>query len=219
MSKPSVRPPLFTELHRRPAPEPVEPTPGTDALEAVREGHRIAHAIIARAEAQAQEISATAREQGFEAGRRLALEQTSTELRNVASVFAAAAAKLEELQTRLAQELASELPELAVEIARRVLGHELQTSPETLVQVVRDAIAAVMPAPRVELRVHPDDLAIIERHRDLLADALGGADLRFEPTPTVGRGGCFVETPSLTVAGGIPQQLERALKLLRGERE
>lgn len=220
MSKPSVRPPLFAELHRRPAPAPTdepEVSRGAEGLEAVREGHRIAHAIIARAEAQAQEIKEAAREQGLEAGRRQALERATAELGSVAAIFAAAADRLEETRREVARELADELPKLAVEIARRVLGHELATRPETLVAVIREAIVAVMPAPRLDIRVHPDDLAVLEQHRPVLAEALGGADVRFEPSPSVGRGGCFIESPSLTLAGGVLQQLERALALLRGD--
>jgi flagellar biosynthesis/type III secretory pathway protein FliH len=190
---------------------------GAEALEAVREGHRIAHAIIARAEAQAQEIKEAAREQGFEAGRRQALEQKTGELASVAAVFAAAAERFEETQRTITRELVDELPRLAVEIARRVLAHELATHPEMLVGLVRDAIVAVMPAPRLDIRVHPDDLAVLEEHRTLLAEALGGTEVRFEPSPSVGRGGCFVESPSLTLAAGVPQQLDRALKLLRGD--
>jgi flagellar assembly protein FliH len=211
-----VRPPRFTELtHRAPA-EPAE-APGTGALEAVREGHRIANAIIARAEAQAQEVVAAAREQGLEDGRRQALEQVGGELRSAAAVLVAAVARLDDLRRRLQQDLASGLPEAAVEIAARVLRHQLSARPEQFVAVVREAILTVAPAPRIDIRIHPDDVAILERHRALLDDVLAGVDIRFEPSASVERGGCHVETSTLTLAAGIPQQLERALQLLKGE--
>ena len=218
MSKPSVRAPVFAELtHRTPAPPPApEPPRSTDALEAVREGHRIAHAIIARAEAQAQEIVAAAREQGFEAGRRQALEQVGTELRSAAAALAAAAQKLEETEARWQAHVMAELPGAAVEIAARILRQELTLKPEALVRVIRDALAAVTPAARVELRVNPDDLAVFDQHKSLLADALGSADVRLESSPDIRRGGCLVETEALTLAAGIVEQLERALELLNG---
>ncbi len=210
LSSPSVRPPRFAELSRPPAE-----APAGAALEAVREGHRIAHAIVARAEAEAQEIAAAAREQGFEAGRRQALEQVGGELRSAAAALGAAAARLEDLLDRLRQGVIASLPEAAVEIAARVLGQELSARPEALVALIREAVAAVTPAPRVEIQVHPDDLATVERYRDLLAGVLGGAEVRFEASAAVGRGGCFIETPSLTLAAGVPQRLERALALLK----
>jgi flagellar assembly protein FliH len=218
LSKPSVRPPVFAELTHRPsAPAPESPRAGAEPLEAVREGHRIAHAIIARAEAQAQEISAAAREQGFETGRRQALEQCGADLQRAATGLAAAASRLEEARQRLHEDLATTLPATAVEIAARILGRQLALRPEAIVHVVREAILAVTPATRVEIRLHPDDLAIVERHRELLAEALGSADVRFDPAPSVGHGGCFIETEGLTLAAGIPQLVERALALLKGD--
>lgn len=218
MSKPSVRPPRFAELTHQ-APAAPAGTAASEALEAVREGHRIAHAIVARAEAQAQEVLAAAREQGFEAGRRQALEQVGAELRSLAAALATAAEKLQDARRRLEGELSLALPEAAVEIAARILRRELSVRPEALVHLIREAIAAVAPAPRIDIRLHPEDLATLERHRNLLAEVLAGAEVRFEPAPAVGRGGCFVETPSLTLAAGVPQQLERALALLRGDGE
>lgn len=213
-----MRQPVFAELTQRPASAPLrEPARAAEPLEAVREGHRIAHAIIARAEAQAQEILAAAREQGFEAGRRQALEQVGAELRSAAEALREAAARLAETRGRLRDEVAATLPAAAVAVAERVLRRELAQRPEVLVHVVREAILAVLPAGRVEVRVHPDDLAVVERHRDQLAEALGGAEMRLEAAASVGRGGCFVETEALTLAAGIPQLLERALALLAGE--
>ncbi|PYN97181.1 MAG: hypothetical protein DMD91_18835 [Candidatus Rokuibacteriota bacterium] len=213
-----MRAPVFAELtHRTPAPAPVQEAPrSTDALEAVREGHRIAHAIIARAEAQAQEIGAAAREQGFEAGRRQALEQMGAELRSAASALAAAAQKLDDSQSRLHAQVMAELPGAAVEIASRILRQELALKPDALVRVIRDALAAVTPTSRVELRVNPEDLAVFDQHKALLADALGSADVRLESSPDIRRGGCLIETDALTLAAGIVEQLERALELLGG---
>jgi flagellar biosynthesis/type III secretory pathway protein FliH len=217
LSKPSIRRPIFAELAGRPPAPAPEPARTAEPLEAVREGHRIAHAIIARAEVQAQEISAAAREQGLEAGRRVALEQVGGELKQVAVALAAAADHLAEARQRLHDELASTLPAAAVEIAARILGRELSLKPEALVHIVREAIVAVTPAARVDIRLHPADLAVVERHRDLLSEALGTADVRFEPAPSVGRGGCFVETEGLTLTAGVPQLVERALALLKGD--
>jgi flagellar biosynthesis/type III secretory pathway protein FliH len=83
--------------------------------------------------------------------------------------------------------------------------------------VIRDAIAALTPAVRLELHLHPADLATVERHRALLEDALGSAELKLQPAPAVGAGGCFIETESFTLGAGVLEQLERALALLKEE--
>jgi len=208
-----VRPLALPELSRHEARRAAVPVLGS-ASDAVREGHRIASAIVARANEQAQTIAAAAREQGAEQGLRLAREREGQSLRDAAAALADAAARLDAAREDLAGELRAALPDLAVAVAERLLRHELAVRPEALVLLIRDAIGAVTPAGRVTIRLHPEDLATLERHRDLLAGVLGGAEVRVETTPEVGRGGCRIDTESLTLGAGVPQQIERALALL-----
>jgi flagellar assembly protein FliH len=185
-----------------------------EAAESVREGHRIGRAIIAQATAQATQIQATAHEQGIEMGRRTALEREGQALRNAVAALMDATARLDALGRELLPALETALPRLAVTIAERILRRELTVRPETLAHVIRDAVTTVLPAARVDIHLHPDDLGTIERYRAVFADALGGAELRLEAAPDVGVGGCFIETESLTLAAGPLQQIERALALL-----
>ena len=218
-----VRPAALPELSRPAAPPagvttalaPAAAPP--DAAGSIREAHRIGRAIVARAQAQAREIQAAAQEEGLEIGTRQAIARESAALRNAAEALGAAAARYDALAGELATALRRELPGMAVAVAERVLRRELSVRPETLALVIRDAIAALTPASRLDLHLHPDDLATIERHRALLADVLGGADLKLQPAPAVGAGGCFIETESFTLGAGVLEQLDRALALLKAD--
>jgi len=217
LSERAVRPFTFSELERRPAPA-VTPTPdATDALREVREGQRLARAIVARATAQAREIQAAAEEGGMEAGRRAAFDREGPALRSAIAALAEAVARAESMRRELVRRLEATLPELAVAIAERVLRRELMVEPARLVDVIRDAVPAVLPATSIHVRLHPDDLATVERHRSRLEDVIGSAQLSLEASPEVGQSGCVVETESLILPTGIPQQLERALGLLKAE--
>lgn len=219
MSEPLIRPLPLPELTPREteAPDAAPATVPENVVDTVREGHRIARAIIARATSQAREIQAAAEEAGAERGARLAFEREGKALRDAATALLEAAARFDLAQQDLRERLESTLPELAVAIAERILRRELNARPDLLVHVIRDAIATILPAERVEVRLHPDDLATFERHREALADVTAGVELRFEPTPEVGRGGSEIETEALVLAAGIPQQVERALALLKEE--
>jgi flagellar assembly protein FliH len=205
---------MLPELTRR---APVAGPAADDAAGSIREGHRIARAIVARAQAQATELEAAAREEGLEIGARLATERDGAALRNAAAALTAATARYDAMTHELGEQLQESLPQMAVTIAERILRRELSMRPETLALVIRDAIATLTPATRVELRLHPDDLATLERYRPLVAEALGGAELKLEAAVEVGVGGCFIETEALTLGAGPLQQLERALALLGGE--
>ena len=218
-----VRPVALPELSRPAAPPAgiatsLTPTAApADAAGSIREAHRIGRAIVARAQAQAREIQAAAREEGLEIGTRQAVARDGAALKNATEALVAAAARYDALADELAAALRSELPAMAVAVAERVLRRELSVRPEALALVIRDAIAALTPASRIELHLHPADLATVESHRALFADVLGGADLKLQPAPAVGAGGCFIETESFTLGAGVLEQLGRALALMKEE--
>jgi flagellar biosynthesis/type III secretory pathway protein FliH len=213
-----VRPFALPELERRPAAARVVTSASDGPGDTLREGHRIARAIVAQATAQARDIQAAAEERGLEAGTRVALEREGPALRNVAAALADAVARVETARRDLVRRMETAVPELAVAVAARVLGRELALDPARLADVIRDAMPAVLPATSIRVRLHPEDLATIERHRARLDEVVGGAALALEASPEVGRGGCVIDTESLILPAGVPQQLERALALLKAER-
>jgi flagellar assembly protein FliH len=184
------------------------------ARQVVREGHRIAAAIIARATAHAGALEAAAQAQGAVAGRRQALEREGLALQIAAAALEAAATRLDAARRDLRRELETGLAAVVIAVAERILGRELAVRPETLPELIREALPGVAPAARITLRLHPDDLACIERHRALLVEVLGETELTLEAAHEVGRGGCVIDTESLTLGAGVPQRLERALGLL-----
>lgn len=222
MSERLVRPLTLPELSQRaiveaPAEAPAAQT--ENPLRAIREAHNMARTMVARAEARVAELEAAAHEAGTEQGVRMALEKEGPALRDAAAALAEAARLLDGTREDLRRSLAETLPEIAVGIAERILRRELAAKPENFALLVRDALAAVLPAARIEIRLHPDDVDTLDRHRDLLADSLGGVEMRIESSADVGRGGIVVETESFTLGAGLPQQLARALALLTGADE
>jgi flagellar biosynthesis/type III secretory pathway protein FliH len=207
------RPLPLPELRRQVPLGEALPAPNDDTR-VLREAHRIGRAILARAEARAREVEAAAAEQAHEVGVRTAFGREGPALRSAAGALVTAAARLDATRRELARLWTATLPEVSIAVAERVLRHELTIRPELLAHVVRDALGALGAAATIEIRLHPDDVGTIHRHRELLADVLGTSELRLETDPSVGRGGCVLESESLTLPAGIPQQIERALALL-----
>ncbi len=82
-----------------------------------------------------------------------------------------------------------ELARLAMTVARQVVAHELRTSPDLVVEAVRQAVLA-MPAATAKLRVrlHPDDLALLRSLHVAEPDWVLVADGSLE------RGDCMLES-------------------------
>jgi flagellar biosynthesis/type III secretory pathway protein FliH len=119
---------------------------------------------------------------------------------------------------RLRAEAGDRLIRLAVELARRVLHHELHTAPDAVEGLARDALAQVSWCQRITLRLHPDDAHSLEATQPRLAEGLDpGAELRLETDPALPRGACLVETEAGDVDASVEVQLAALERALLGE--
>lgn len=102
--------------------------------------------------------------------------------------------------------------ELAVELARQVLRHELSTNPNALQPVVREALGLLTVDSKAALvRLHPLDLEVLS---EVLRQEFSGLALTLLPDATVARGGCLVESAGTVVDGTVEKRWKRALASL-----
>jgi flagellar assembly protein FliH len=152
-----------------------------------------------------------ARDEGYAAGRAEGLADAARERRVVV-------ARLESLLESAARPLASlddateqELARLAVVIARRVLAHELTTSPELIVQAVQQAARALPSATReLRVRVHPDDLVLLREH------AVAEAHWQLLPDPALARGDCLLESERSRLDARVDTRLAAVVDAVLG---
>jgi flagellar biosynthesis/type III secretory pathway protein FliH len=117
----------------------------------------------------------------------------------------------------LARRYEGEVLELGFLIARKILGEELVMRPQAVVGVVRQALRKILNADSVTLRVHPDDLKLLEDARERLsAEASSGIPIEFKADSAITRGGCLIETESGLLDARLDSQLERLRTLLAG---
>lgn len=164
------------------------------------DAHERAAAIVASAESARE----TARLAGLEAGRNEGLGAV-TELLVKARREAADRAAATEPGLR----------RLAVRIAEKILGRELELKPDAVCDIVRTALEAARTRRDLVVRVHPGDLDAVVRARPRLSEAVvHQAGLTFRADPGVPRGGCLVDTEVGTLDARLEVQLaaiERAL--------
>lgn len=100
--------------------------------------------------------------------------------------------------------------ELAVRIAQKIIDVQIEQDDEAVLQAVHECLAYVEDKTKVIIRVNPDDLEAVRRHRNDWLESLESIDhLLIEAEPTVARGGCVVETPIGDVDAQIEERLER----------
>ena len=191
--------------------------------------HARAHAIVRRAELQAQKLMEEARRSALslveEARREAALQGRATALAEARGRLQAlgqdlegAAAQL--LDAAIAFQARSEavVIELALALAARILQAEIVRDPAALLPAVQAAVRAIPVPAALLLRIHPDLASILETHRGALQDsAAEGATIRIVTDPTIPPGGAVVEAPDATVDATFTAQLSEAGRRLREE--
>jgi flagellar biosynthesis/type III secretory pathway protein FliH len=94
-------------------------------------------------------------------------------------------------------------------VAHQVIGREVAIEPELVLELVRRALDEVDTESPVSVRVHPQDLPLVQARLGA-AGAEGGEqiEIAFAADASLNRGGCIVETPRRLVDGRIETALQ-----------
>lgn len=108
-------------------------------------------------------------------------------------------------------EIENSMVPLALTAVKRILGRELKTDPDTVVDIISTALKAVIQHKKIKIFVNPSDLKTVEASRARIRDLFERLDsLSIVPREDIEEGGCIIETE----AGIINAQLESQLKAL-----
>lgn len=124
---------------------------------------------------------------------------------NFTQLFVSAQAQLADAE----QVMARGVLELACELARQVLRHELSVNPTALQPVIQEALGLLAAENKSALvRLNPLDLEVLE---DVLRTEFSGLSLTLLADATVTRGGCLVESAGTVVDGTLEKRWMRAI--------
>jgi type III secretion protein L len=175
------------------------------------EAHTAARQIVLEAQKKAEEIKAEAlrfKEEVFARAR--------DEAR--AEVQAWAAEELARAKMQAGQVLArseADALELALKIAARIIGRDLEREPQVVAEICATALEAVRGAKAMVLRVHPEDGKLLREKRPRLMELIGRAvDLSIRDDADVQPGGCVIQTEFGTIDGQIRTQFEMLRNVL-----
>lgn len=160
-------------------------------------------------------IHKQAHQEGFDLGHKEGLDAAKNEI-------AAQMQRLNQIMRALAeplqaadQQVEQELIALAMAVARQIIRRELQTEPEQVVTVVREAMAELPSSARnIRIFLHPDDAAMVR-------DAFNTEEAETAPWKIIeemalSRGGCRVESDTSMVEASLEKRLDTILAELMG---
>jgi flagellar assembly protein FliH len=169
---------------------------------------------VAKTAPQAQVVLPTVAEielmhqQAQEEGHRVGYAEGRQQAQTEAVRLAALAKQLDTALTEFDLQVSDELLALAIEIARRIVEHNLAVKPEIILDVVRHALAE-LPHQHASVHLNPDDAALI---RTLLGEQLAHAGHRILEDPLLSRGGCLIEAGGSQVDATLRTRWRRVLE-------
>lgn len=121
----------------------------------------------------------------------------------------------ESAQTQIAEQeqvMAKGVLELACELARQVLRHELSTNPNALQPVIREALSVLAIDSKAALvRLNPLDQDVLA---EVLRTEFAGLSLTLLADTSIARGGCLVESAGTVVDGTLEKRWQRSVASL-----
>ena len=148
---------------------------------------------------------------GFEDGRKQGIKLGRAEAKEVIDSFAGAVDVILERQKALVQENEAALVNLAVEVARRIVGAAAETRREPVLLAASDCLGYLRDRTRVTVKVNPQELEWVKEARKEWLEAVEGiGTLTVQADPEIARGGCVVETD----AGDVDARIEERLAML-----
>lgn len=149
-------------------------------------------AAIEKAQAEAEESKKAGYEEGYQEG----LAQLNEQILG-----------LDNEKKRLRHEMNQLILPLALKAAKKIVAGELKAQPETIVNIVLQALAPVMQNHKITIYVNKTDKDVLESEKPKLKEKLEQIEsLSIKERDDISPGGCMIETESGIINATIENQ-------------
>ncbi len=192
------------ELYQ-PVLSPVNRSPNDDA----------SLAAVAVLNSERDRLVAEAYDAGFTAGQEDAGATSGARLNTAIELLKTAAAQLLASEGKALATLEENLSALAVTIARQIIGREVRTSADLIIDMVRTAVAEFPLDQPLRIRVNPIDLSTLSVVSDGVVIRISpDREITWAADAKVLVGGCMVEGRDRIIDGRVDTALERVFRTL-----
>jgi len=153
------------------------------------------------------DLRAAAHAEGYEAGRQEALAAIQPAMQSLADALQGAG----ENADRFLEDAERSAVELALALARKMVGAAFEVQPELVLEAVTGALRRTTVRDHLVLEVNPDDFELVRDAADGVAARIGGIRrMDVVAERRIARGGCVVRTEEGEIDAQIEEQLARA---------
>ncbi|WP_092078015.1 FliH/SctL family protein [Desulfuromonas thiophila] len=158
------------------------------------------------------------RQQAYDEGFAAAEKKLHQQFDSTTKALGDACRQISRAREQILQRSRDDMLELVIAIAQRVIQLEVEERRDLIRFTVEKAIAAAVQAEEFHIRVHPEDMAVVEEHKPLFIASLSGlSNIEFVADRSLSRGGCVLESPAGKVDARIETQLDEIFSHLRSK--
>lgn len=155
---------------------------------------------------------------GHELGEQAGLESAMQKLESLLTGGHKLIGELGDLHRQTCHDVEADLVQLALAVARKIVGREVSLGPEAVSRIIRQALGRVEHAGRITIKLNPADLELLADIKPQLLSGLSEVGrAAFEADEGIARGGCLIETDGGEVDARIERQFQVVDEAFRAE--
>lgn len=191
-------------------------------LRIIEEANSEAQRILENAQQQREAIYAASSEQGYNEGYNEGFNSGMSQANTIIQQATELKELLDHRRNQMYREAETELMEMTLDIARKVIGEELNQNPEVIISLIKQALAKCAFKEKLVIRVSEYDYDYVNTNKDKIIMLTEGInDLEVCSDKALPKGSCIVETSSGEINSGIHVQFNEIQKafeyLIRNE--
>ncbi|MBI3600466.1 MAG: hypothetical protein HY097_07475 [Nitrospinae bacterium] len=173
------------------------------------EAKKEAEKYLGEAKLKAERIEREAYEKGLAEGKRIAMEEGRKAVVPLIETVKKILTEVSGLKENIYKTIESEMLELTFAVSETVIHREIAADKEMVLNTIKAAVAGIIGKEEIAIKVNPEDLEAARKIKtDILSSINGLKNVTIDGDPSIGRGGCTVETNFGSIDARIGQQIE-----------
>jgi len=156
-------------------------------------------------------------EKGFAQGQRDGLDLEKSKMEEMGRQYEALLTELRDLKVHIFRDSEGEMLRLIELIVRKVIGEEIKTDETIIMHTIKSAAKFLTDKRKVRIIINPEDMEEVKKMLPDLSRLTKGGNFQLTEDPTVGKGGCILETGFGRVNATIDDQLDEIIKVIEKE--
>ncbi|MBZ4645856.1 MAG: flagellar assembly protein FliH [Petroclostridium sp.] len=181
----------------------------SEAEEIISNAQEMAKKILNEARQQAEEMRRLLLDQAREQGYKEGYEEITMKAESILKEAEEIRRNAQEEYTALLESAEKDIVNIVLDIARKIIGDELNSRPETVGNIVRETLLNCKGVERVLIRVSAEDYDIIRSNADVILRQSGySGEVEIKKDLSLNKGDCIIESPAGIIDSSVEVQLK-----------